>query len=1480
MFQYRNRSQRKLALFATASFLSLVAATPAWADCDPTPVTEPIGNITANGTTVSCTAANSGKTIVSNADSVEVHVQPGATLDNSSVTLNGYLNSLNFAGGSSSNNLSFVTTGLGGQIIFANGSSATNLSATVTGDSGYIRILAGATVTAAPGNIVLSNAPGQYSTFSLLGTLSATGNNGGAYLLTGGSSSQTFNIHGTLNAAPNGLLINAGDGDDDISLIAGAVIGGGTGNNLLFDGGNGNDRLFIAGGGTSNYSSINIEQLYVTPGAGNTRILNGSGDYSQVQLGAGTTSVSSLSALGQSNSFIQLGFNSRLLLDLTGPASFGHSITGPGTIQQDGQAVTYTGNGTGFTGSFLLSSGTATIASNNAFGTGTITTNGSLELTGVTVGNNIGGSGTVTKVGPGTGVLSGNNSYAGGTFVQGGILSITNTNAVSSSTVTVGPGATFDLNFATDQTFSNDITGQGGVSKSGAGIATLTGNNNYSGGTVINAGGIRVDDLARLGTGPVVVANSNSFLILNYNGAAPLVLATPFLSGNGGFIKEGTGELELGGINSWAGGTAVRAGTLRLASGDAAGTGQIRVDAGATLALGNNFSSPSVSNNISGAGTILIDTPGGAALYGDNSGFTGTINLASANAYLYAQTGQSLGAGTVNLGGGGTLLEFDNPNNEIVVATLTGSGTFEKRGNGVLDLTGTNSLTGNVDVRSGTLRVASGANIGTATVNLDSGAFLDVNTSGSTTLGNTITGQGRLQKSGIGTLLVTGTNSYSGGTDIFAGAIRVTDVSALGTGPISVYNGAFLDLSIAGSATLAVNASGSGKLRKSNVGDLTLTGTSLTGGIDITGGRVIVNSVAALGGGPVSTAADTQLVFDISTTQTSSVAISGAGAVTKNGSGTLVMQNANSFTGGTVINAGRLGLNDGGALGSGTVLVQLGAILGIGDITLANNVTGGGQIIKTAGGNAVLTGVNSHSGGIDIQAGSVSVTGNAPLGSGTVTIGSGAQLNYTATSNLTFANALSGAGSFNKLGTGMLTFSNPFSVGSLSVATGRVRINTVATTNATVASGATLDGTGRIVGTLTNNGTVAPGNSIGTLTVQGNYVHGSGSVLEIEFDGAGGIDKLDVTGTATLNGGTLRFVSIGAAEGSGGTFLTAAGGVTGTFATVETVGAQLPLAVIYLTNSAIMAPSVLTARPSTVNAQSFAAADTAFGFVDTVADAPRSGQGTRLWLQGFGADGNRSASGTTLSYGHRSHGLSGGLIVPAGNGWSFGVSGGWAKGDIELGANGGGGDQDSLLGSVQLGYSGNGASFSAGVVAGKVEQDTLRNVSFNGFSASVSGETSSSLIGGWVSGDVRLGSAGGWDFGVSGRGSIVRQSQDGYTESGTSPLRLTVGDIETTTLEGRAGLSAKRSFAGGVDLRFDAGARYLGATGDRAIPVTFAASNAGIVLHGDTRDGVQGYAAARLDYRVSERVTIGAGYSGQVGQTDRHEGRVGVSIGF
>ena len=191
---------------------------------------------------------------------------------------------------------------------------------------------------------------------------------------------------------------------------------------------------------------------------------------------------------------------------------------------------------------------------------------------------------------------------------------------------------------------------------------------------------------------------------------------------------------------------------------------------------------------------------------------------------------------------------------------------------------------------------------------------------------------------------------------------------------------------------------------------------------------------------------------------------------------------------------------------------------------------------------------------------------------------------------------------------------------------------------------------------------------------------------------------------------------------------------------------------------------------------------------------------------------------------------------------------------------------------------------------GEVDQTTLRNVSFNGFSGSVDGATNSTIYGGFAKVGIPLGAYVGWNFEAGLRGSVIRQEQDGYTESGTSPLRLTLDDLGTTTVEGQARLigttrlwdasNGAEENASGLDLRVDLGLRYLGLVGDREIPVTFAVSNAGIVLQGDTRDTLQGAGGIALDYTTNGGARLSLGYRGEFAQTDRHTVQAGVSIAF
>ena len=139
-----------------------------------------------------------------------------------------------------------------------------------------------------------------------------------------------------------------------------------------------------------------------------------------------------------------------------------------------------------------------------------------------------------------------------------------------------------------------------------------------------------------------------------------------------------------------------------------------------------------------------------------------------------------------------------------------------------------------------------------------------------------------------------------------------------------------------------------------------------------------------------------------------------------------------------------------------------------------------------------------------------------------------------------------------KTGSGTLALNrNPEFSGGLTVAGGRLAVNGDFRGNGlTVSDDGTLAGTGIVAG-FTNNGRVAPGNSIGNLRVAGSYTQADDATLEVEF-GGGGIDLLSINGEADLDG-TVSFVEIepGVRLLEPLTFLTAGGGVNGTFDNVE-----------------------------------------------------------------------------------------------------------------------------------------------------------------------------------------------------------------------------------------------------------------------------------------------------------------------------------------
>ena len=148
--------------------------------------------------------------------------------------------------------------------------------------------------------------------------------------------------------------------------------------------------------------------------------------------------------------------------------------------------------------------------------------------------------------------------------------------------------------------------------------------------------------------------------------------------------------------------------------------------------------------------------------------------------------------------------------------------------------------------------------------------------------------------------------------------------------------------------------------------------------------------------------------------------------------------------------------------------------------------------------------------------------------------------------NWTLSGCVSGTAAVNVSGGTLTLTGNNTCTGGTTVSGGMLIVNGQIVGDTEILAGGTLSGTGQTAN-LTNSGTVAPGNSIGTLSVA-NYTQNAGSTLEIEINDAGASDVVAASGTAQINGGTVEVKPESGTYGSTTyTFLTATGGVTGEF---------------------------------------------------------------------------------------------------------------------------------------------------------------------------------------------------------------------------------------------------------------------------------------------------------------------------------------------
>ena len=1023
-------------------------------------------------------------------------------------------------------------------------------------------------------------------------------------LLTGSSLSFDYSyIFGTDIAAAVGGAGNITGNSSISDLLSGSVLPVLDGGSLIVD----------ASGSYSSDIGITANNGTIDT-AGNDAALTGtiSGDGSLTKTGAGTlvltgantytggTTIADGTLVGTTTS-IQGAIvnNAALVIDQDSDGTLAGDISGTGSFTKDGTGTVVLTGTNSYTGGTTILDGTL-VGNTNSL-QGDVANNANLVFDQGTDGTYTGavsGSGSLTKTGAGTLVLTGANAYTGGTTIADGTLVGTTTSIQGD----IANNAALILDQNSNGTFAGDISGTGSFTKDGTGTVVLTGTNSYTGGTTI-LGGTLVGDTGNLQGD---VANSGALVFDQstdgtYTGA---------VSGSGSLTKTGAGTLVLTGANAYTGGTVIDGGTL---VGD---TGSIQGDIAnnAALVIDQN-SDGTLASDISGTGSFTKTGTGTLVLSGTNSYAGGTAIL---DGTLVGNTNSLQGdiANNANL-------VFDQAAAGAHTGDISGTGSLTKTGAGTLVLTGVNTYTGGTAIDQGTLV----GNTGSLQGDVVNNAAMILDQNGSGTFAGDISGTGSFTKDGTGAVVLTGTNSYTGGTTILGGSL-IGDTDSL-QGDVVNSGALVFDQSTNGTYTGAV--SGSGSLTKTGAGTLVLTGANAyTGGTVIDGGTLVGDTGSIQG----DIANNANLVFYQVAAGAHAGDISGTGSLTKTGEGTLALTGTNTYTGGTTIAQGTL-LGNTGSL-QGDVVNNAALILDQnGNGTFAGDISGTGSFTKDGTGAVVLTGTNSYTGGTTILGGSLignsdslrgdvansgtvvfdqttdgtytgAVSGSGMLaktGTGTlvltgtnsytggtlVTGGSlvgdttslqgpilnTANVEFNQTSAGVFGDSISGTGTVTKTGAGSLNFTGTSDyTGATSIDEGRLAVNgSIANSIVTVNNGGTVGGNGTVGGLIVRTGaTAAPGNSIGHLHVASDLTFEVGSTYAVEVNAAGAADRISTTGVATIEGGTVQVLAEAGDYKPQGSYiiLTADGGVAGTFDDVTSNFAFLVPTLSYSANGVLL----------------------------------------------------------------------------------------------------------------------------------------------------------------------------------------------------------------------------------------------------------------------------------------------------------------------
>ena len=925
------------------------------------------------------------------------------------------------------------------------------------------------------------------------------------------------------------------------------------------------------------------------------------------------------SNIGQPLTLAKLGANT---LTLSGANTYtGGTAINAGTVSFTGTALS--SGQISFTGNSTLQWGTATttdLSPRLAINTGvtaTLDTNGN----DVAFATSFGGSGALTKAGAGNLTLSATNTFTGLTTVSAGTLTLTNNLALQNSPLVTTSAGTIDITGLTTPTF-------GGLSGASGNLAAVLGTPyasvtaltlNPQSGTSVTYGGVIANGsgnlpLTKTGAGTQILQGANT-----YTGATTINFGTLTVSGSGSLNGTTGTALAFGGTGTFnvneAAASAQHMTSLAFNAGDGtvqstftATSANLTFDAAPTRAAGatGNFivsggtigTSAVNANGTLGTNNIILAGQTGQAAMGVGY-FAGTT---SGNNYAFYDgagfvrpldyTNDAIPAGAATYAANQTSLASVNYAQLQNTVSVSAQATATFKGLHIVDTTANTPqaftlASGATVTVDGILRTGNTTGAGSATT-ISGGTGIQASTDSEMvirtdqandhlTISTPILANGTnaLTKSGAGTVILNGVNTYTGGTYVNAGTLQIgTNNTANGArlnsgsyaGNISIAGGATLNIQTNADQILSGIISGDGNVFKSYTGTLTLsgdntyTGKTTIGGLTTAGGGTL--SVASFnsvnGGTPLltssslgapTTVANGTIDFGSTSAQSGAqINYTGAGETTDrvinflmNGNGAGKTLDAGS--GGGLLKFTSTPTTSGSATNDITLQgTSNGEFVG-GLPFVFRNFTKSGAGTWTLGGPVLNTGTIaiSNSGGT-LQLGNGGTGGSFGVGSA-ISVGTSAffavNQSDTVTQGIDFSSApISGTGGFKQVGSGttVLSLANTYT-GTTAVNAGTLLVNSPGSLSAastvTVAAAGTLGGSGTINGAVTVLGTLAPGDRSVTvvsnpLTVN-NALDLSGAVAtSLRLFNGTESDKLVQSTTGTLTfGGALNISQVG-----------------------------------------------------------------------------------------------------------------------------------------------------------------------------------------------------------------------------------------------------------------------------------------------------------------------------------------------------------------